>query len=106
MKYILPALTAAALTMSFTASAAKASDITIEVTARANQASIEVTESGKPLADYPVTVEGLTMSDMKTTDDGSLTIYNRSTNSKTVKLIVEDDNGEKVSKEIYLGSKS
>ncbi|MGO1296471.1 MAG: hypothetical protein ACTMIA_04075 [Vibrio sp.] len=106
MKYILPALTAAALMMSFTASAAKASDISIEVTARANQASIEVKESGQPLADYPVTVEGLTMSDMKTEDDGSLIIYNRSTHSKTVKLIVKDENGEKTTKEIFLGSKS
>ncbi|SJL84327.1 hypothetical protein [Vibrio palustris] len=103
MKFILTVLTTAALFISATASAAQASDISIDVTSHANQANITVTEGGKPLKDYPFSVKGLMVKENKTGQDGSVTIYNNDSTSKTVTFIVKDENGEEVKSNIFLG---
>ncbi|MFC3024468.1 hypothetical protein ACFODT_11600 [Vibrio zhugei] len=105
MKYIATAMTAAALSMSFNASAANPSDIAIQVSSNANQAKVQVTEAGHPLKNYPITVEGLHTEHLKTANDGSLTIYNHSSHSQTVKFIVDKD-GQTVTKQRFMAHQS
>lgn len=103
MKYIATLIATAAISMSFNALAAKASDISVAVSSHANQANITVTEDGKPLKNYPFTVKGLVTTEKKTGQDGSVTIYNNDSTSKTVTFIVKDEDGKPVKTDIFLG---
>ncbi|SJL84325.1 hypothetical protein [Vibrio palustris] len=111
MKYIATAIAAAALSMSFTASAANtsevnASDISMKVSSHANEATIQLTESGQPLKNYPVTVKSLRTNHLQTSDDGSLTFHNRSSHSQTMTIVVEGKNGEKLTTQRFIGRQS
>ncbi|MGO1296473.1 MAG: hypothetical protein ACTMIA_04085 [Vibrio sp.] len=111
MKYIATAMTAAALSFSFNASAANtpevnASDIAIQVSSHANQATIQLTESGQPLKNYPVTVKSLHTNHLQTASDGSLTFYNRSSHYQTMTIEVEGQDGKKVTTQHFIGRQS
>ncbi|MGO1296472.1 MAG: hypothetical protein ACTMIA_04080 [Vibrio sp.] len=105
MKTLIAALAATMLTASFAVSAAN--NLEVKVFNHANQATASVTQNGKPAQNYPVKILGInnTMNEV-TSENGSVSVINRSHRLKTVTFIVGDRQGNTITKKSLISRDS
>lgn len=108
MKKLISILAATMLTTSFAASAANnVNNIDVQVFNHANQATVHVTKNGQPAQNYPVKVLGINNTTNEITSErGSVSVINRSHRLETVTFVVEDKQGNTVTKKSLISRDS
>ncbi|MBF9003373.1 MULTISPECIES: hypothetical protein [Vibrio] len=107
MKTLTTALALTALSTTFAASAA---DLQLHVFSHANKAMVTVTKDGQAVSGYPVHVDGATAltqsGDLKTADNGSISVSNKGNQPHAVTFAVEDNDGHTIVAKRFLGRDS
>ena len=109
MKKLATLFALTALSSAFAVSAS-AADLQVHVFSHANKATLTVTKDGQPLANYPVEVQGLKTAENTgsnvTAANGSVTVTNYDNQAQQVKFIVNDENGQPIVAQRFLGRDS
>ncbi|SJL84326.1 hypothetical protein [Vibrio palustris] len=109
MKKLTAILAATLLTASAAASAANtdSDNMKLNITTVANRATVTLTKNGDPAKGYPVKVKGINNTMNKvTSDQGSFTIQNRTSQPERVSFIVEDTHGKTIVKQRFIARES